>query len=96
MRPDAHVVHSVCHCGLAIVEVLHLAVAIETSIICILVTFRIYLILEVADVYIEEDRPENASLRYAEFDIDNDKIRYVALNMINFACGHAGKNSSVK
>ena len=62
MRSEAHVVHSGCHCGLAIVEVRHLAVAIETSIICILVTLRIYVILEVADVYVEEDRPEIGSL----------------------------------
>ena len=29
LRPEAHVVHSVCHCSLATVEVRHLAVAIS-------------------------------------------------------------------
>ena len=61
--------------------------AIETSIICILVTFRIYLILEVADVYVEEDRPENGSLWYAEFDIKKLRLFIINLNEL-FSARH--------
>ena len=87
LRPEAHVVHSVCHCGLANVKVRHLAVAIETSVICILVTFCIYLILEVADVYVEEDRPENGSLRYAESDISKPGLFIINLNELSVLHG---------
>ena len=87
LQPEAHVVHSICHCGLAIVKVQHLAVVIETSNICLLVTFCIYLILEVTDIYALEDRPENGSLWYPEFDINKLILFIINLNEL-FSARH--------